>query len=255
MENHKMAKARMLHRRISISLQVNRLPLAAQLLFTWMIAHADDEGRLRGEATYIKATVVPMMKWSFKLVESYIESIENEGLIHRWTENNEQIVEFVKWHNYQKIRKTHIIPSTLPSFEKKNADIMSTNRQTEDDNMSSQYNIIEDNSTEFNISEDNNGYSIADDKSPKSLAHLINPKNFVPQTAGESAAFEAWKSLEPNNPLALKTTYLQAYKNGLPTPYFYQFTSEIKQDDTIRNKGAIFNQKVRDHLEGVKTHE
>ena len=77
-----MAKARMLHNKISTLLQVNRLSLPAKLLFTWMIAHADDEGRLRGEPEYIKATVVPMTKWSFKLISVYIKEMVNQQLIY-----------------------------------------------------------------------------------------------------------------------------------------------------------------------------
>jgi len=57
-----MAKARMLHNKISKSLQVDSLPVPAQLLFTWMISWADDEGRLKGEPKYIKATVIPYKK-------------------------------------------------------------------------------------------------------------------------------------------------------------------------------------------------
>ena len=45
-----MAISRMLHKSISHSIQVNRLSPEARLLFTWMIPHADDEGRIKGEA-------------------------------------------------------------------------------------------------------------------------------------------------------------------------------------------------------------
>ena len=65
-----MAKARMLHKKISISLQVNSLPLPAKLLFTWLIAHTDDEGRILGSPKYIKATVVPMTNWSTILIQN-----------------------------------------------------------------------------------------------------------------------------------------------------------------------------------------
>jgi len=70
-----MAKARMLHKTISTSSQVNKLSLPARLLFTWAIAHADDDGRLRGDPEYIKATVVPMVRWSFKKVERYFADV------------------------------------------------------------------------------------------------------------------------------------------------------------------------------------
>jgi len=64
-----MAKARMLHKKISVSVQINKLTLPARLLFTWMIPHADDEGKLKGDIEFIKAMVVPMTIWSFKKIK------------------------------------------------------------------------------------------------------------------------------------------------------------------------------------------
>lgn len=81
---------------------------------------------------------------------------------------------------------------------------------------------------------------------------LINLKHFKPSTAGETAALVAYVALEPNNPPAFTTTYHHAYRRGLPVNLFYQFTSEIKQDSTIRNKGAIFNKKVAHYFEARK---
>src|SRR3990167_3598798 len=109
-----MAKARMLHRSISTSSQVNRLSLPARLLFTWMIPHADDEGRLKGSAEYIKASVVPMTNWTFKRIKSYLEEIKSSGLIHYWQQNNEWFIEFAKWRQYQQIRKDRFEYSNLP---------------------------------------------------------------------------------------------------------------------------------------------
>ena len=76
-----MAKARMLHKKISVSLQVNRLTLPAKLLFTWMIPHTDDEGKMKGDPEFIRATVVPMAKWSFKKIREYLEEMQDKGLI------------------------------------------------------------------------------------------------------------------------------------------------------------------------------
>lgn len=56
-----MAQRRMIDKRISVSEQVANLPLKAQLLFTWMIPHADDVGLLPYSARTIKALVVPMV--------------------------------------------------------------------------------------------------------------------------------------------------------------------------------------------------
>ncbi len=240
-----MAKARMLHKKISVSLQVNRLILPARLLFTWMIPHADDEGKMKGDPEFIRATVVPMVKWSFKKIREYLEEIQNKGLIYYWQENNEWFIEFVKWNEHQTIRKDRLIPSNLPSYPKKNANQVVNSCQPTNNQETTQANGIESNTREFNKSEPNKN-NIAD--KPYKGNRIVNPRAFEPSSEGELAALEAWKKLEPANPLALKTTYLNALSRGLSPNMFYQFVSEIKQDNTVRNPGAIFNEKVASYL-------
>lgn len=238
----------MLHKKISVSAQVNKLSLPARLLFTWMIPHADDEGRLKGDPEFIKATVVPMTKWSFKTVRNYLEELKNQRLIYYWEENQEWFIEFVKWNEHQQIRKDRFEESNLPSFNKKSDDQLSTKSQPDDNQKAPQSNISESNQIEVNKSEYNNNELIADKNSSKNRAGVINPKTFDPKSEGELAAKEAWDKLESYNPLAFNTTYLKALQRGLPTNLFYQFVSEIKQDPTIENKGAVFNKKVNDYF-------
>lgn len=241
-----MAKARMLHKTISISMDVNRLPLPARLLFTWMISHADDEGRIKGEAEYIKATVVPMTKWSVKKIEQWLKEMEKVGLIHYWEHNNERLVEFVKWADYQYIQKDRLKLSKLPSYSKESGYNLDTDRIQTDDALSPQSNISESNLNEVNKSEANEiGVT---EKSYKENGGLINPRTFKPSSEGEVAALEAWRKLEPTNPLALKGTYLHALQKGLPTRMFYQFVSEIQQDDSVKRPGAVFNKKVVEYF-------
>ena len=243
-----MAKARMLHKKISVSTQVNKLSLPARLLFTWMIPHTDDEGRLKGDPEFIKATVVPMTKWSFKTVRNYLEEIKNQRLIYYWEENKEWFIEFVKWNEHQQIRKDRFEESNLPSFNKGNNNLLTTKRQPEDNQEAPQSNISELNKIEVNQSEYNHNEPIAEKNSYKNIAGVINPKTFEPKSEGELAAKEAWDKLEPYNPLAFNSTYLKALQRGLPTNLFYQFVSEIKQDPSIENKGAVFNKKVADYF-------
>lgn len=231
-----MAKARMLHKIISISLQVNKLSLPARLLFTWMIAHADDDGRMHGEPEYIKATVVPMTKWSFKKIRAYLEEISKAGLIFWWSnpQNNEWFVEFINWKKYQQIKSDRYKPSDLPSFNKESGNTMEPNGIQIGTESAPQANI-----SEYNQGKFNKGEYIAD-------------KNFKPSNEGELAAWEAHKELEPNRPWALKLTYLRALEKGLPPAKFYQYMSEIKQDPTIKDKGKVFNAKVTEWLEKQK---
>lgn len=92
-------------------------------------------------------------------------------------------------------------------------------------------------------------YSLAVNNTSQDGFQIITPKGFQPSNEGEAAAYEAWNQLEHNNPLAFSTTYYTAYKKGLPASLFYQFVSEIKQDESIKNRGAIFNNKVKGYFE------
>ena len=270
-----MAKdARMLHLSISKSLQVDSLPLPARLLFTWMIAHADDDGRIKGEPKYIKGSVVPLTNWSTKNIQKYLELMKNTGLIYYWQENTQWFVEFVKWNMYQHIRSDRYKSSDLPSFHKDTDNQVSTNQQPYDNQEEPEANISESNPNEFNISESKEEEPIADKNpsykesveegrdnyptsrvnptanknSPKKAFADRSPDTFVPETREEAAAVEIWKKLEPNNKMAFYSTYLKPIRKGLPPDLLYQFWSEIKDDPTIKNSGAVMNSKIADYF-------
>ncbi|OIP58158.1 MAG: hypothetical protein COX79_01815 [Candidatus Levybacteria bacterium CG_4_10_14_0_2_um_filter_36_16] len=238
-----MAKARMLHKKISVSTQVNKLYLPARLLFTWMIAHADDEGRLKGDADYIRAIVVPMTKWSFKKIGNYLEEIKNAGLIYYWQQNGEWFVEFIKWREHQSIRSDRYISSLLPSFMKGTDDKLATNSQPDDNQKPTQDNIVQSKIKQENFNKSE--YKEDADKTSK----VINPRTFTPSNDGESIALETYKRLEPNNPFAFQATYLKALKRGLPLHLFGEFASQIEQDNSVKNRGAVFNIKVDEYFE------
>lgn len=96
-----MANRRMINKSISISLQVNRLSDFAKLLFTWMIPHADDFGRLSGEPEVVKALVVPMMKQTSKDVAKALQEMVDVGLIYWYKVDNEQVVQLIKFEEHQ----------------------------------------------------------------------------------------------------------------------------------------------------------
>jgi hypothetical protein len=223
-----MAKARMLHNKISRSLQVNRLSLEAQLLFTWLISHADDEGRLYGEPEYIKGTVVPLKEdWTSKDVARYLDEIKEQGLIYSWQDIDRTAIQLVKWGEHQQIRTDRFKPSLVPSYPG-NDNHKTTKRQPSVNQTTTQVNITEDSKKEIEKSETNS--------------------EFKPNNNDEYSALFAWKSLEPENKSALHTTYLNAVRKGIKANTIFRFVSEIKQDHTIKNPGRVFNKKVEDYI-------
>ena len=128
---------------------------------------------------------------------------------------------------------------------------MPTNPQPDGNQMAAQYNINETNTIQINKSEDNKVETFAKNSSNEE-DYSINPHRFDIRNKGQQGALDAWKALESDKPMTFYTTYLAAYHKGLPATYFYQFVSEIKQDASIENPGAVFNSKVDNYFANQK---
>jgi len=83
-----MPRGRFISKVISLDEKVNSLPNdTARLLFTWLISHLDCEGRLHGDALTVKSIVFPRRSISTRKVEQYLNAIEKNGLIVRYSVN------------------------------------------------------------------------------------------------------------------------------------------------------------------------
>ncbi len=97
-----MAEKRMLSKVISVSEKVNMLPdIFSMLLFTWMIPHADDYGRLAGSPAKVKALVVPMLEKSIRDVEQAIRQLEEQGIIIWYEVAGEKVIEIIDFARHQ----------------------------------------------------------------------------------------------------------------------------------------------------------
>lgn len=97
-----MASGRILKHQISVSEQVNDLSIHSALLFTWMITHADDFGRMYGSARKIKALVVPMRDdLTIKKVEECLNEIVKANLIQRYEIEGNFYIQFPSWEEHQ----------------------------------------------------------------------------------------------------------------------------------------------------------
>lgn len=114
-----VATKRMLSKSISQSLQVDSLSLQAQLLFTWMIPHADDEGRMNGTPRWVKGTVVPLKSnrnWSERSIELYLLEMAGVKLIYYWYQGGNRYLQFPTWREYQTIQTDRAQLSRIPAY-------------------------------------------------------------------------------------------------------------------------------------------
>lgn len=251
----------MIHKKISISNQVNNLTPKAALLFTWMITHADDEGRLMGDARSIKALVVPMRDWSLIQIEKMLKEMTDEKLVYRWDVNGQLYIEFPTWGEYQHIRGDRRRDSTIPSYESSRS-IKETDAGSPNDNqVSTQYSKVESSEGKFSKEESNldkfsfNKGESSDPIAFKKTFKKIEIKDdvdplygFIPNDGLTAAVHYAWKTLEIANPKAFFSTYVQWANLGLPEGKFYEFVSLIQQDGSITSPGAVFNAKAKEYV-------
>jgi DnaD/phage-associated family protein len=97
-----LAEKRMLSKVISISEKVNTLPdLFDMLLFTWMIPHSDDFGRLTGSPAKVKALIVPMLSKSIADIDSSLARLHENGLINWYEANGEKVIQIESFDKHQ----------------------------------------------------------------------------------------------------------------------------------------------------------
>jgi hypothetical protein len=96
------ARARLIYNSISTSERVAGLGAEGALIFTWLLAHCDDQGRYAGSAKKVKAEVVPLVEEiTVKNVETTLNAMEEAGLIIRYTDGNTQLMQVKDWWEFQ----------------------------------------------------------------------------------------------------------------------------------------------------------
>ncbi len=96
------AKARLIYHTISTSERLAGLGVKGALIYTWLLAHADDQGRYAGSAKKVKAEVVPLVEEiSVEDVESALAAMEDTELIIRYTDGKNQLVQITDWWEFQ----------------------------------------------------------------------------------------------------------------------------------------------------------
>ncbi len=243
-----MANRRMIQKSLSVSKDFNSVSEFAQLLYLMITPHLDDFGKVDGDPDVIKALVLPMNKRPVEDFYSAICELEKIKRIEFYEINGQKIVRQPSFEEDQtglNKRTTSKYPDP-PSYNSNNfQEVPRTSYPTEPKR------------TLPNLTNANRTETVAD-KSIKSIRAILKDKELsIPTDTDirdrhQLAAVEAWKKLEPENKLALQTTYLNAVRRGIKAHTIYQFVSEIKQDRMIKNPGQVFNKKVDDYC---KLHE
>jgi hypothetical protein len=100
------------------------------LLFTWMIAHADNTGRLRGEPSFMKAVVVPYVPGVTEAdVEIWLAKLASLGLIDWYVIKGNRYVHLRGWANHQRLNRMKHSDLPDPPAGDHRSPLASTDRQ------------------------------------------------------------------------------------------------------------------------------
>lgn len=140
-----MAEKRMISKVISISEKVNELPdIFDMLLFTWMIPHTDDFGRLAGSPGKVKGLVVPMLDKTKREIADSLRRLDEYGLIHWYEVGGEMFIQIIQFDKHQQGLHKRTNPK-FPAFPGTSGNFP---------NIPSELNRTEENLTEENLTEE-----------------------------------------------------------------------------------------------------
>lgn len=97
-----MASGRIIKTQISLSEQVNDLTVHSALLFTWLIPHTDDFGRMYGNARRVKAIVVPMRDdFTADMVRECLDELKKAKLIDLYKVDGDFYIQLPAFETHQ----------------------------------------------------------------------------------------------------------------------------------------------------------
>jgi len=172
-----MARGRMLNKKICRDLDVHNLSDdTCRLLFSWLIAHLDKEGRTYGDPTIVKSNVFPRRTdLSIETIENYIIELDYACLIFRYENNGDLYIWFPGFdENQVGLRKDREPDSEIPPpTNEQLAEFYRRDDGNHPDNIRQTSGLKEGNIIKKNIRESNNG-NINNYENPKLLTLWVS---------------------------------------------------------------------------------
>jgi len=110
---------RMISRSISTSKKLNKVSDQSALLFSWMISHVDDWGKIEGDPETIKGLIVPIRdSFTIKKIGDYLFELANIELIWYYKEKTSEnyFIEIVNFDEHQSFHGITKTPSKIDSY-------------------------------------------------------------------------------------------------------------------------------------------
>lgn len=129
--------------------KIAELSIEARFLYTGLLAHADDDGRLEGDAVLIRSKIFPRdEKVTVANVEKWLEEIINTSLVTIYYVNKEPYLLHPNWTKYQTLRSDRKKDSKIPPPDNQ----VATNSQPNDGQFAAQDKVSKDKIREGKVS-------------------------------------------------------------------------------------------------------
>ncbi|MGI8419493.1 MAG: hypothetical protein ACR2LN_02505 [Candidatus Levyibacteriota bacterium] len=273
-----MAQKRMIDKKISVSEQVANMPIEAQLIFTWMIPHADDFGLLPSSPRTLKALVCPMLDITAEDVGIHLETMMENKLISVFEYQGKKYYRVNNFSQHQILKKDRqpqtILEIKLEEDHKKNWENIAL-LFLEDKEFQMEYTGIqtvpelkgsEVKRTEENI---NTGNSPEIKKSLNSVGAILQdkykfspPKSNAITTQWQDKAFRYADKLQIKLTEELKGRWLKAFKqaeNGRKTSnlekaysYLVDYPNQLNSEEKIKYFFYIYENGLQENFDFKK---
>src|SRR5688500_15850556 len=112
-----MTQRRAVYPSAATSLSLARCSVEAQLLFTRLIAAADDQGRLQGDPLLVRSQCMPLVgRANAKTVERWLAELSTNEMILRYEAHGQPLLQITNWWPHQGWLR-HLRPSRWPAPE------------------------------------------------------------------------------------------------------------------------------------------
>lgn len=118
-----MPRGRMLDKEaISQSKKLSELSNdTGRLIYTWLLAHLDAEGRFSADPAIIKGIVFPRIKkMTVNKIEKYLNEMSIKKLLILYQADGDKYLQYIKFREYQNLDKNREAPSKIPPPKKEN---------------------------------------------------------------------------------------------------------------------------------------
>jgi len=145
-----MARKRMIDPSIWFNEDLKRFSYLQRLLYIGLFSNADDEGRLRGSATYLKSLIFPYDRLKPTIIYNTLKDMNKAGLIEYYKVNDEWYIQHPNWRKHQyidKARASMLPPSPTRSLPAADSSALNTIQQQQ---KTTEQNITQQNPIESN---------------------------------------------------------------------------------------------------------